>query len=60
MNKETAYIVKNSDSKLLDKAFSFYKEKDYEQAQHFFALFLEENENAQAYFYRGKSLLYQG
>ncbi len=60
MNKKNTYATENSARQLLDKAFSFYKEKDYEQAQYFFALALEENENAQAYFYRGKSLLYLG
>lgn len=45
------------DQKILEKAFSFYNRKDFEKAEYFFALALEENENAKNYFFRGKCFM---
>lgn len=49
-----------SDRCVLDKAFFFYNKKNYKEAENFFALALEEEENAEAYFFRGKSFLKLG
>ena len=42
---------------ILEKAFSFYSRKDFEKAEYFFALALEEHENAKNYFFRGKCFM---
>lgn len=50
----------NSDQNVLEKAFEHYQKNDYEKAEHFFALALEEYDNAEIHYYRGKSFLNLG
>ncbi|MCH5149430.1 MAG: hypothetical protein J1G30_02075 [Spirochaetales bacterium] len=50
----------HSDQNVLDKAFRFYQENNYEKAEYFFSLALEKHDNAKIHYYRGKSFLNLG
>lgn len=50
----------HSDQTVLEKAFRLYQENNYEKAEYFFSLALEEDDTAEIHFYRGKSFLNLG
>lgn len=61
-NNEHDICRKNlkSDKSILEKAFRFYRDNNYEKAEYFFSMALEENDCAQIHYYRGKSFLNMG
>lgn len=63
MNNEKHNVFRrnlHSNQNALEKAFRLYQENNYEKAEYFFSLALEEHDNAEIHYYRGKSFLNLG